>query len=142
MKLKVKKLKAEAVIPSRAHTSDVGFDLTAISKKVIDNGKYGYIEYGTGLSIQPEEGYYVELFPRSSISDTGLILSNSVAAIDPGYIGEIFLRFKYIPGTRMYEVGERVGQLIVKKKEDVDLEIVEELLQTERGEKGFGSSGL
>lgn len=141
MKLKVKKLNPDAVIPTKAHPTDAGLDLTAISINIVNEKDFGYIEYGTGLSIELEPGYAGFLFPRSSLSKTGLILANSVGVIDQGYTGEIKFRFKYIPGTIKYDLGERIGQLVIQKVENVEIEQVDELSQTDRGSNGFGSSG-
>lgn len=142
MKLKIKKLHENAIIPSRSKEGDIGLDLTAISVTVVDKGGYGYVEYDTGISVEPEPGYYCLVYPRSSISNTGLWLANGVGLIDPGYTGSIKARFKYVPNTNKYNVGDRIAQLVIKKAEDVDIELVEELSQSERGEGGFGSSGL
>ena len=81
------------------------------------------------------------IFPRSSISNTGLILSNSVGVVDSGYRGEIKFRFKWIKDTTDYNVGDRVGQLIILPYPSIETEEAEELSSTERGEGGFGSSG-
>lgn len=140
MKLKIKKLHQSANI-SKAHDSDAGFDLTAVSMELVDKEGHGYIEYGTGVSVQPEEGYVVLILPRSSISKTGLWLANSIGLIDPGYTGEVKARFKYVPKTEKYTIGDKVCQILVIRKEQVDLEFVEELQTTDRMEAGFGSSG-
>jgi dUTP pyrophosphatase len=141
MRLKVKRLNSSAVIPTKAHADDVGFDLVATSIEVVDKGEYGYIEYGTGIAIEPEDGYHVEVLPRSSISKTGLLLANCICLIDPGYRGEIVMRFKHIPKTSMYKIGDRIGQLVVRKTEQVQTHEVINLSDSERGESGFGSTG-
>ncbi len=141
MKVKFKKINPTAVLPSYSKVGDAGLDLTAITKQLTNNPQYGYLEYGTGLAVEIPEGYVGLLFPRSSISSTGLILSNSVGVIDSGYRGEIKLRFKHIPGTADYNVGDRVGQLIIVPYPTIEPEDVTELTESERGEDGFGSSG-
>lgn len=101
MKIRVKKLDPEAVLPERAKEGDVGYDLIAINDGEMKYDDYGllvYIQYKTGLAIDPPEGYYVEIFPRSSITKTGLILGNSIGLVDEGYRGELLLRFKF-PNT-------------------------------------------
>ena len=140
MILKFKKLDSKAIIPTIANKWDAGMDLTATSINVVNNSNYGYIEYGTGIAVEIPKGYCGLLFPRSSISDTGLILANSVGLIDSGYRGEIKLRFKYIMDTRHYEIGDRIGQLVIMKLHNIQIEEVNELASSERGEKGFGSS--
>jgi dUTP pyrophosphatase len=139
--IKIKKLDPNAVIPSYAKPGDAGLDLTAITMQIIDNPQYGYIEYGTGLAFEIPQGHVGLIFPRSSVSNTGLILSNSVGVIDSGYRGEVKFRYKYVKNTTHYVVGERVGQLIIIPYPQVQLIESQELSDTERNENGFGSSG-
>ena len=84
------------------------------------------------------------VFPRSSNARTQLILSNSVGVIDAGYRGEVTAKFKSISPLyeRMYEIGERFAQIIFLPIPDVELEVAEELSESERGTGGYGSSGL
>lgn len=92
-----KKLDAKAVMPSYANIGDVGADLTATSVKHVPATveEAAYYEYGTGLAIKIPEGYGGFIFPRSSVSKKDLFLANAVGVIDPGYVGEVKLRFKY-----------------------------------------------
>lgn len=141
MKVKIKKLSPEAVIPSYSKIGDAGLDLTATWIKVEDHNNYGYFEYGTGIAVDIPDGHVGLLFPRSSISNTGMLLSNSVGVIDSGYRGEIKLRFKYISGTNAYNVGDRIGQLIIIPYPTIEFEEVEDLGSSERGDGGWGSTG-
>lgn len=141
MQIKIKKLSEAAVIPSYAKDGDAGLDLTATSLEVVDTGDYGYISYGTGLAIEIPTGYVGLIYPRSSISKTGHILANSVGVIDSGYRGEIQVRFKTIPDTTIYKVGDKIAQLIIKPYPEIQFEEVEELSNTDRGEGNFGSTG-
>ncbi len=141
MKVEIKQLSLDSVIPSYAKESDAGLDLTAISKTVLNEKDYGYVEYGTGLAMAIPEGHVGLLFPRSSISNTGLFLANAVGVVDSGYRGEVKLRFKYIPNTKIYEIGERVAQLIIVPYPKVEFELKQNLDTTSRGEGGFGSTG-
>lgn len=86
MKVKIKKLHSNAVIPKYAKKGDAGLDLIAVDK-VIDM-EYNYIEFDTGLSIEIPEGYVGLLFPRSSISNTIHTLANSVGVIDSNLINQ------------------------------------------------------
>jgi dUTP pyrophosphatase len=140
MIVKIKKLDSKAVTPAYAKAGDAAMDLTAISIAKVDKDEFGYLEYGTGLAIEIPEGYVGLLFPRSSISNSGLILTNSVGVIDSGYRGEIKFRFKHIPDTSFYKVGDRIGQLIIMPYPQIEFEEVQELSSTERGEGGFGST--
>jgi dUTP pyrophosphatase len=146
LKIKVKKLSDNAVLPVKAHDSDAGADLTAVSK---DYDQSGNLTYGTGISIEIPEGYAGFVFPRSSISKKSLCLANSVGVIDSGYRGEVICKFKPVAyfTHRMlgdvpeYEIGDKVAQLIIleiPKIEFIESEILEE---TKRGLGGFGSTG-
>ena len=148
LNVKFKKLHPDAVIPSYAQPGDAGLDLTAISENFKPSGEYErkgyhYIEYGTGLSVEIPEGYVGFLFPRSSISKTSLILANSIGVVDSGYRGEIMLRFKCtdLRTGKVYEVGDRIGQLIIMPYPKINIIEAEELSETERNTGGFGSSG-
>jgi dUTP pyrophosphatase len=141
MKVKIKKLSAEAVIPSYAKSGDAGMDLVATSIK-FDGTQ---ITYGTGLAIEIPEGFVGLVFPRSSIRKTDLSLSNSVGVIDSGYRGEIQATFNQKSlskdGQILYGVGDRICQLMIIPHPHVDFIEVQELNNTERGEGGFGSTG-
>lgn len=139
MFLKFKKLDEAAVIPSRAHESDAGLDLVATSLAKTDD----YWEYGTGLAMSIPSGMVGLLFPRSSISKTSHSLRNSVGVIDSGYRGEIKLRMSVpIPFSgKLYEVGDKIGQLIILEMPMLEIEEVDELEDSERNEGGFGSTG-
>ncbi len=90
MKVKIKRLNSNAKIPTYANPGDAGMDIYATSMKFTED----YIEYGTGLSFEVPEGYVMLIFPRSSISNKDLVLSNSVGVLDSGYRGELRFRFK------------------------------------------------
>lgn len=140
MRVRLKKLQENAVLPNYSKPGDAGLDLTAISMKIVDNNDSGYVEYDTGLSVEIPEGYVGLIFPRSSISNTGLILANSIGVIDSGYRGSIKCRFKWIKDTKMYAEGERVAQLIILPYPQIEFEEVQELSASERGDGGFGST--
>jgi dUTP pyrophosphatase len=139
MKLKIKKLHQDAVIPSYAKAGDAGLDITAISETW--NKEETLVTYGTGLSIEIPEGHVGLLFPRSSVSKTTLNLANSVGVIDSGYRGEVMLKFRYLEQGDIYDVNDRVAQLIVLPYPSIEIEEVSELSDTERGTGGFGSTG-
>jgi len=136
MKVKIKKLNENAVVPKYARDDDAGMDLTAISVKVTDD----FVEYGTGIAIELPKGYAGLVFPRGSVTKKDLLLSNSVAVFDVGFTGEYILRFKKL-GEKIYKVGERVAQLIVIPYPKIEFEEVESLSDSERGVGAFGSSG-
>ena len=134
--IKVKMLSPEAALPAYAKPGDAGMDVRAVSKVKVD----GYIEYGTGLAFEVPAGYVMLVFPRSSISNTSLSLTNSVGVLDSGYRGELKLRFRS-HGSNEYEVGDRIGQIIVLPYPEISFTAVEDLAVSERGDGGFGSSG-
>lgn len=141
MIVKFKKLDPKAVTPAYSKAGDAAMDLTAISLSKVDKDAFGYLEYGTGLAFEIPEGHVGLLFPRSSISNSGLILTNSVGVIDSGYRGEVKFRFKHIPDTAFYKVGDRVGQIMIIPYPQIELQEAEELSETDRAEGGFGSTG-
>lgn len=139
MKVKIKKIDANAVIPKYAKPGDAGLDLTATSEEWNDDNTM--VTYGTGLAVEIPEGYVGLVFPRSSVSKTTLNLTNSVGVIDSGYRGEIMFKFRYLEEGMIYDVGDRIGQLIIMPYPQIEFEEVEDLSSTERGEGGFGSTG-
>lgn len=140
MKVKIKKLHPDAVIPKYAKLGDAGMDLVAIDEQWNDTNTM--VTYNTGLSMEIPEGYVGLLFPRSSISKTDLILSNSVGVIDSGYRGPIMFKFRYPEEGMVYDVGDRIGQIIIMPYPQIEFEEVDELSTSERGEGGFGSTGV
>lgn len=155
MKVKIKKLNDNAVIPSYSKIGDAGLDMTATSKTV---DEYGNFTYGTGLAVEIPEGYVGLLFPRSSICKQNQYLTNSVGVLDSNYRGEIKFKFKFGMGLEydqdlsnkeyhptmdwnLYEVGDRIGQLIIMPYPYIEFEEVDKLSSTNRGEGGFGSTG-
>lgn len=148
MFVKIKKLYDFAVIPSYAKKGDAGMDLTATSYSYDENRDCHV--YGTGIAIEIPEGYVGLIFPRSSNRNTEAYMCNHVGIIDSGYRGELLLSFKNRDKTSEdiipqlfapYEIGNRVGQLIIMPYPHVSFIEVEELSKTERGEGGHGSSG-
>jgi dUTP pyrophosphatase len=141
MQVKIKKLHVDAVIPAYSKPGDAGMDLTAVSAT---QDQYGNVVYGIGLAIEIPEGYVGLLFPRSSNSKTDLYLTNHVGVVDSGYRGEIMFKFRPINGllnAKVFQVGERVGQLLIIPYPQIELVESDELSDTERGEGGFGSTG-
>ena len=139
MKVKIKRLTPNSVIPTYAKEGDAGLDLTATSKFVDESGN---VVYGTGLAFEIPQGYVGLVFPRSSNAKKDLWLTNSVGVIDSGYRGEVM--FKYRPISfkeREYVVGERVGQLIIMPYPHIEFEEADELSESERSTGGYGSSG-
>lgn len=145
MKVNIKKLNESAVIPQYAKPGDAGMDVVATSVNVTDD----YIEYGTGLAFEVPEGYCMLIFPRSSNSKKDLLLCNSVGVLDSGYRGELKLRFKNIIPTvlsedspKHYNIGDKVGQIMIIPYPIIEFNQVNDLTSTERADGGFGSTGM
>lgn len=139
MKVKIKKLNEDVLIPTKANPGDAGFDLVATSRKL---DRKGFIEFGTSLAFEIPEGHVGLIFPRSSISKYNEQLCNSVGVIDSSYRGEVSFRFKpSTAGKDTYQVGDKIGQLIIIPYPEIEFEEVDELGDTQRGEGGYGSSG-
>ena len=144
MKINVKKLHPNAVIPSYAKSGDAALDLHAIERGKADD--YGNMVYKTGLAMEIPEGYVGLIYPRSSISKTKQMLRNHVGVIDSGYRGEIILKFGWFsqsatPDSTIYDAGDRIAQLMVVPHPKVEFVEVDKLSDTDRGEGGFGSTG-
>lgn len=156
-----KKFKPEAVIPTKAHPDDAGFDMVAVSVEETRD----YIEIGTSIGIEIPKGHVGLLFPRSSNSKYDLLLCNSVGCVDSNYRGEVKFRFKKIINPNKtwfnlicrffgksdiepyydfntYKVGDKVGQLVIMPYPEVTFNEVTELTTTDRGEGGFGSTDV
>ena len=142
MKVKIKKVNPNAVIPSYAKAGDAGMDVIATS---IISETDTQITYGLGIALEIPNGFVGLVFPRSSIRKTRLQLSNSVGVIDSGYRGELQATFNKINNNSVsendYKVGDRICQIMIIPHPIVDLIEVDELSETERGEGGFGSTG-
>jgi dUTP pyrophosphatase len=140
MNVKFKKLTKHASTPTYSKEGDAGLDLVAVD--TYHDRDYSFVEYGTGLAVEIPEGYVGLLFPRSSISKTDFSLANSVGIIDSNYRGEVKMRFRTRPYNGMeYDIGDRIGQLVIMPYPKIDLVEVTELSDSNRGAGGFGSSG-
>ena len=138
--VKVKKLDPNAVIPSYSKVGDAGMDLTIT--KEIENTSFS-VSYGFGIAMEIPKGYVGLVFPRSSVRNQDLILSNCVGVIDSGYRGELQATFKKTNGldSIKYKVGDRGAQIIILPYPTIYMTEVPELSDTERGSGGFGSTG-
>lgn len=134
------KLHPDAVIPEHATPGSAGMDLVAISKEV---DKYKeVVNFDTGLAVEIPEGYVGLIFPRSSIRKTSLRLSNAVGVIDSDYTGPIGFTFDITKSSGIsYNVGDRIGQLVIVPYVEVIPREVKKLKTTSRGTGGFGSTG-
>jgi dUTP pyrophosphatase len=141
--LRVTKLRADAVLPSRAHDGDAGLDLTACETVTIGAGERATV--GTGLAVEIPEGHAGLVTPRSGLAlRHGLSIVNAPGVIDAGYRGEVRVVLLNTDPEQPFTVepGMRIAQLLVVPALVVDVVEVGDLTETLRGESGFGSSGL
>lgn len=151
MKVKVKKLTDNAVLPTKAHGDDFCYDLVATSCEEVALNVY---KYSTGLAFEivsdekdgilntEEFDYALTVRPRSSICKTGMVLANGLGTIDLSYRGEVSAVFyHFMPDMPKYEVGDRICQLHLDVAAKIDFEAAEELSATDRGTGGYGSTG-
>lgn len=142
-----------AQMPTRAHSTDVGYDVRATSvsyqldKSFDKGGRIVRYECGTGLHICPPRGYHFELLANSRIAKMGLVIPNGIGLIDPDYTGEIKVFLVPAAGVPLRSLkeaqisrGDVVGQLVLRKTHDAAFCEVPALLTTERGNGGFGST--
>ena len=142
MYIEFRKLNDKAITPTKAHSTDAGFDLVCTS--IMEGGfDSETITYGTGIAVNIPEGYVGFLCSRSSVYKKGLMQNNAVGIIDAGYTGELIFKFRKMqPYSHRYELGDKIGQLVVVPLPYVELQEVTEFSEkTERGGCGFGSSG-
>lgn len=144
MELKIKRLTEDAILPIRAHKGDAGIDLTCttITQEINECGQLTIV-YHTGLAMEIPEGYVGLLFPRSSIANKSLALTNSVGVIDSGYRGEVMAKMRSTTDVvpAIYKPGERFAQLLIVPIPEYTITEIAELSETDRGEGGYGSTG-
>ncbi|MBD1918474.1 MULTISPECIES: dUTP diphosphatase [Cyanophyceae] len=142
MKIKIKKLSEDAIIPSYAHKNDAGMDLCSIDEVEIAPGETQLIH--TGISIELPSATEAQIRPRSGLAlKHSITILNTPGTIDEGYRGEIGVILINHGKTSFHiRKGMRIAQMVIKPVIFVDVEEVDELAQTLRNEGGFGSTGL
>jgi dUTP pyrophosphatase len=142
MTLKVRRLDARALLPTRAYPGDAGLDLYALEERELGPGERASI--GTGISIQIPPGQAGLVLPRSGLAAShGIAIVNSPGLIDSGYRGEVRVLLLNTDRNKAFTVtvGDRIAQLVLVRVETPAVEEVDELALSERGAGGFGSSG-
>ena len=137
MKVKIKKLVENAVIPAYAKYGDAAMDLTAVSREIIDSE---HIKYNFGISIEIPFGYLGLIFPRSSCFKKKQVFSNSVGVIDSGYRGEISA-VMIETSEYSYQSRDRVAKILILPYPQIEFELTDDLSESERGKGGYGSTG-
>jgi len=148
MKVRIKKLHKDAIIPTYATEGSAAVDLYTIEDYLIKSVPINSVKFiRTGVAIEMPEGYYAEIYNRSGLSTKKELVIVSSRIIDNDYRGEILIPMKLIATLPEYwgvviKKGDRIAQMIIKKYEKIEFNEVDELNETDRGDGGFGSSGL
>lgn len=142
MKIEIKRLNNDSVVPSYATKGDAGADLHASHSVVILPGESKLVP--TGISLAIPEGYVGLVHPRSGLAAKhGITVLNAPGTIDSGFRGELKV-ILINHGTDSYSVSrnDRIAQLVIQKVEEAEFVMVDELSSSERGLDGFGSTGV
>ncbi len=142
MRIPIKRLHADAVIPGHAYgDGDAGVDLASVEELTLREGERALVPTGIAVAIPPGYGGFVQ--PRSGLAARhGITLTNSPGLIDSNYRGEIQVILQNTGHTDFeINIGDRIAQLVIMPVEHADFEEVDELPASGRGAGGFGSSG-
>ena len=139
IKIKIKKLHPDAIIPKFANKSDAGMDFFSVEDLVILPNHRVLVK--TGISMELPKGYVALVYDKSGVAKDGLTKIGGV--IDAGYRGEYIIMLHNI-SSKPYKIekGQKIAQILIQPIIQPKIEVVEELSGSERGEGGFGSSGL
>ena len=146
MNIKVKRMNKEAKLPTRGSEKAAAYDVYAClpdKNALVTIMSHQTMLIGTGLRMAPPEGFYVGVYARSGLSSKeGLRPANCVGVIDEDYRGEYLVAVHNDSEvTRSVRHGDRIAQILLQKRYDMDFEEVDELDTTGRGDGGFGSTG-
>ena len=128
-------------MPRHAYPGDAGLDLSACERVVLEPGERALVPTGVAVAIPPGYAGYVQ--PRSGLANEhGITIVNSPGLVDTGYRGELRIILLNTDRERSFEIepGMRIAQLVLLPVPPVELRVVDELPESERGERGFGSS--
>ncbi len=142
MKIKIKKISENAVIPHYVHKGDAGMDIYSVKDKELKPGERFAIP--TGLKFEIPMGYEMQIRPKSGLAaNFGITVLNTPGTIDCGYRGEVMvILLNSSKENYLVKKGEKVAQAVIAKVEEAEIEEVEDLSETSRGEGGLGSTGL
>jgi len=141
IKVKIKKIKDNAIIPKYAHQGDAGVDLYSTEDYILKSGER--ILVSTGIKIAVPEGYEAQVRPKSGLAvKHGISICNTPGTVDAGYRGEVgVIVINHNNENFNIEKGKKIAQMVFNKVEEAEFEEVDELEETTRGEGGFGSTG-
>lgn len=138
LEIKVKRLSPEAKLPTKAHQEDAGFDLYSLTTEVI--GPHSQKTFKTGVVMSVPAGHYSQFHDRSSMGKRGIKVMGGV--IDSGYRSELLVMLNNTSNDDVIiQAGDKIAQFVILPVPTAQIVEVEELDDSERGEKGFGSSG-
>jgi len=143
IELSIQRLRADAVVPTRAYDGDAGLDLTACERVELGPGERATV--GTGLAVAIPDGYAGFVQPRSGLAARhGITIVNTPGLVDSGYRGELKVILLNTDAGEPFvvEPGMRIAQLVVLQVPGIDPVEVAELPESERGVRGFGSSAV
>jgi dUTP pyrophosphatase len=141
IELPIQRLREDAVVPARAYSGDAGFDLAACEHVELGPGERAVV--GTGLAVAIPDGYAGFVQPRSGLAArNGVTVVNTPGLIDSGYRGEVQVILLNTDKAESFvvEPGMRIAQLVVMPVPELELVESDELPESERGVRGFGSS--
>jgi dUTP pyrophosphatase len=141
IELPVRRLRPDAQVPTRAYAGDAGIDLAACERVELAPGERALVP--TGLAVAIPAGYAGYVQPRSGLATKhGISIVNTPGLVDSGYRGELLVNLLNTDAREPFvvEPGMRIAQLVVLAVPDVEPVEVEELPESERGDRGFGSS--
>lgn len=143
MEVRIKRLKENAIIPTRGSREAAGYDLYACCDDVVVIEPHKTEKIGTGLAIQPPKGYFGAIMARSGLATKyGLRPANCTGVCDEDYTGEYIVALHNDTDyPQVINPGDRIAQLVFLPYINVEFYEVDELDNTERGESGFGSTG-
>ena len=141
VKIKIKKIKDNAIIPEYAHDGDAGVDLYSTEDYLLKPGERVLVS--TGIKIAIPKGYEAQVRPKSGLAiKNGLSIVNTPGTIDSPYRGEVqIIAINLGKENIKIEKQTKVAQMVINKIEEAEFEEVDELDSTTRGEGGFGSTG-
>lgn len=142
MKIKILRLNEAAIVPKYAHPNDAGLDLYSIEDREISPGESQLVP--TGISIELSPGTEAQVRPRSGLAlKHQITVLNTPGTIDADYRGEIgVILINHGKTTFKINKGMKIAQLVIAPVIHAEIEEVEKLSSTVRGEGGFGSSGF
>jgi dUTP pyrophosphatase len=142
MKLRIELINEHAKLPDYAHEGDAGMDLYAVESVTLNPGERKLV--GTGLKIQLPPNTEAQIRPKSGLAlKKGITLLNTPGTVDEGYRGEVgVILINHSNEVYPVEIGQKIAQMVIMPVTRVTVEKVDRLGASDRGEGGFGSTGV